>query len=163
MAKEKDRQFLVNAIEVISNAMIKLENEYIAGTPLANLSVKKIHYLTLIKELNFPTITKLAKHLKVTKPTVTNTVSNLLKQGLIMKKQDLRDRRIFYLFLTEKGEAVYQQKIQASRCFAKNISSCLNNRELLTIINILHKILDLMNNQKILSLKDFETGELTDD
>ncbi|KQC11875.1 MAG: hypothetical protein APR63_03660 [Desulfuromonas sp. SDB] len=154
---------MINAIEIIANAAIKLENEFAWGTPLADISVKKIHYITLVKEMEFPTITQLAKTLKVTKPTVTNTVSKLIHQGFINKKQDRKDRRIFHLFLTEKGESIYTKKKQASRYFAEKVFSCLDDQELKVIIDILNKVLLNIQSQNVFNLTDNQPGDQPDE
>lgn len=163
MIKSKNNHLLIYAVEIIANAAIKLENEFAWGTPMADISVKKIHYITLVKELKFPTITQLAKILKVTKPTVTNTVRDLINQGFIKKKQDHNDRRIFHLFLTEKGESIYKKKKQASRYFAEKVFSCLDDQELKVIIDILNKVLLNIQSQNVFNLTDNQPGDQPDE
>lgn len=66
-----------------------------------NISYNSLLYLDLISFSQDCTVSYLASVLHVAKSSVTIKVNELVKQGLIEKRQSETDRRVFYLSLTE--------------------------------------------------------------
>lgn len=52
------------------------------------------------------TQTELAERLQVQRATVTNSVTRLEKAGLIERRQDADDGRVYRIYLTEKGQQI---------------------------------------------------------
>ena len=50
-----------------------------------------------------------AAHLRITAPSATMKINNLLEEGLIKKRLVSQDHRSFFLEITEKGEKLRQQ------------------------------------------------------
>ncbi|MDD5594926.1 MAG: MarR family winged helix-turn-helix transcriptional regulator [Candidatus Omnitrophica bacterium] len=59
----------------------------------------------------------LAKHLKISPPATTGLIDRLIHQGLVVRKDDLHDRRIVWIESTAKGKGIIEniskQKTQA--------------------------------------------------
>ena len=64
----------------------------------------QIPVLFAIKGKEGPTLRELADCLHIKPPTVTVTVQRLEKAGILEKKDDEKDQRIYHLYLTDKGE-----------------------------------------------------------
>ena len=75
----------------------------------------QIPVLFAVEHMEGPTLRELASFLHIKPPTVTVTVQRLEKAGLLEKKDDEKDQRIYHLYLTDKGRELLlsAQKIQA--------------------------------------------------
>ncbi|MFW6265029.1 MAG: MarR family winged helix-turn-helix transcriptional regulator [Bacillota bacterium] len=135
-------QSLTKVVEKLSTMMGDFEDRALNSDELADLSLKQIHYLDVIKKLSEPAFTDLAKEMDVSKPTVTLAVNKLIKQGYVKKEQSQKDRRVYHLLLTEKGKKLEDIHAKAHKDFASLISSKLNKNELEQLVQILHKVVD---------------------
>ena len=84
---------------------------------------------------------ELAGFLFITPPSVTSLINNLVKQGMIKRAIDKKDRRILRLTITEKGKIIL--KI-ADQFLMKNIGEnfkVLSCAEQSRLISIIEKIL----------------------
>ncbi|ESQ91749.1 hypothetical protein ABAC460_05260 [Asticcacaulis sp. AC460] len=74
-------------------------------------SITSAQYSTLSTLFSHPglPLTELAAFEMVSHPTMSRTVSALIKQGLIVSAKDSQDRRAVRLSLSEAGKVAYQQ------------------------------------------------------
>ncbi|WP_240915941.1 MarR family winged helix-turn-helix transcriptional regulator [Erysipelothrix sp. HDW6C] len=70
------------------------------------LSMTEVHTLEGISKSETKMMSDVAAHLRITQGTLTTTINRLTHKGYVYREQDTRDRRIFRLVLTEKGEEV---------------------------------------------------------
>lgn len=73
---------------------LRLMNE---NTIYPNITYNSLLYLDLISYKENCTVSYLADALHISKAAVTKKVNELIKQGLVVKTQSEKDRRIFYL------------------------------------------------------------------
>jgi DNA-binding MarR family transcriptional regulator len=73
---------------------------------MSELQLNQLHYLKIIDQTAGMTFSKFAEILEVTKPSVTEIVNKLIKLDVAKKTQCTRDKRIFYIKLTEKGRNI---------------------------------------------------------
>jgi DNA-binding MarR family transcriptional regulator len=74
---------------------------------ISKLSLNSVLYLDIIEGKNGEyTASTLADTLHIAKPSVTQKLNELEKNGYICKKQDEHDKRIYYLFRTSKNDEV---------------------------------------------------------
>lgn len=128
-------------IERLIQALDSEESKYISASRLKILSSTQIHYIDLINHKHNPTLSELAKALKVTKPTVTNSIEKLEKLGLVYKIQSDDDRRIQHLHLTKKGMEIAKLHDKFHSVFTEKLVSNLNNEEIKQLSAILGKAL----------------------
>jgi DNA-binding MarR family transcriptional regulator len=69
-----------------------------------SLTISQLKVLFFISNQGSATSGKLAAALGVTPTNVTGIVDRLVKQGLISRTEDIRDRRVLSLRATEKGK-----------------------------------------------------------
>ncbi|ACL69163.1 MarR family winged helix-turn-helix transcriptional regulator [Halothermothrix orenii] len=131
---------LIEVIEKLSAMMGEFEDRALNSDELADLTVKQLHYLDVIKKYKKPTFTDLAEEMGVTKPTVTLAVNKLINQGYVKKVQSAEDRRVYHLLLTEMGERVVDVHDKAHRDFARQFMKCLNDEELNQLVTIFKKV-----------------------
>ncbi|CAG9622258.1 MarR family winged helix-turn-helix transcriptional regulator [Sutcliffiella rhizosphaerae] len=75
----------------------------------SNISYHSLLYLDLISYKDNCTVSYLADILHISKSAVTIKVNELIKSGLLIKKQSTKDRRVYYLSIAPKVKEDYKQ------------------------------------------------------
>ncbi|GGK04454.1 hypothetical protein GCM10007063_28450 [Lentibacillus kapialis] len=128
------------AIEDIWIILEKKERAYM------NIRLNNQQYvlLTLIIRHPFSSPTELAEKMGITKSAVSQQLAKFEKDGYIIRKQQIEDKRTFSIELGEKGllyknemEAFYQQ---ISEKYHVNLSS----KELINILSAVQKLRELL-------------------
>ena len=83
---------------------------------------KVIHLLTIYKGI---TISELLKKLKVTKQSLNRVLKDLIKLDAIFFKKDKKDTRLKHVFLSEKGEKLFNEifSVQKKRIYKALLNS----------------------------------------
>ena len=92
-------------------------------------------------------IQEMAEALKLSTPTVSISVRQLEKNGLIERKPNPEDGRAVQLFLTQKGKEVHQRANSFHRRKFEQLLAGLNEDERDTLLNLLERALDAAENQ----------------
>ena len=82
-------------------------NDYYNG-----LSYNSLLYINVMEQMEECTVSKMADVLKITKSAVTLKINELVKQGVVVKKQSEKDKRVYFLELSphlEQIVGVYDQ------------------------------------------------------
>ena len=87
---------------------------------------------------------ELAARLQVATPTVVNTATRMVKDGLIDRRPDPGDRRLVRLYLTEKGRSAQAPIEEARARLAAHALATLTAEERDTLATALQKIVDQM-------------------
>ena len=99
---------------------------------------KVIHLLSVYKGI---TISELLKKLKVTKQSLNRVLKDLIKLDTISFKKDKKDTRLKHIFLSEKGEKLFNEifSVQKKRIYKALLHS--TSEEVLFFDNVLKKII----------------------
>jgi len=99
---------------------------------------KVIHLLSIYKGI---TISELLKKLKVTKQSLNRVLKDLIKLDEISFKKDKKDTRLKHVFLSEKGEKLFDEifSVQKKRIYKALLNS--TSEEVLFFDNVLKKII----------------------
>ena len=99
---------------------------------------KVIHLLSIYKGI---TISELLKKLKVTKQSLNRVLKDLIKLDAIFFKKDTKDTRLKHVFLSEKGEKLFDEifSVQKKRIYKALLNS--TSEEVLFFDNVLKKII----------------------
>ena len=99
---------------------------------------KVIHLLSIYKGI---TISELLKKLKVTKQSLNRILKDLIKLDAIFFKKDKKDTRLKHVFLSEKGEKLFDEifSVQKKRIYKALLNS--TSEEVLFFSNVLKKII----------------------
>jgi len=99
---------------------------------------KVIHLLSIYKGI---TISELLKKLKVTKQSLNRVLKDLIKLDAIFFKKDKKDTRLKHVFLSEKGEKLFDEifSVQKKRIYKALLNS--TSEEVLFFDNVLKKII----------------------
>lgn len=82
----------------------------------------------------------IANALGVEPPLVTTMVSQLEKKGLLGRKEDIRDRRAKYIYLTDEGKALVPQIEETMQATINGLMEGLTEEEIATFLKVLSVI-----------------------
>lgn len=131
--------------ETFRGFFIKLKSIY--KTAFENLEYSKPLYevMKYLKHNGKSKMTDLVKELMVTKPYITAVADKLITNDLIFREHDLKDRRIIFIDLTEKGHSIVNEyEIILKNKIKENISF-LNEAEVKEFEIMLCSMKKLMN------------------
>ena len=135
---ENDR--LQQTVKEFYNASTACSLEIAGQLGMSRLQVNQIHYLKLIDEHENLTFSRMAKLLKITKPSVTEIVNKLIKLDCVNKLRSPDDGRIFFMELTEKGKNIARSRTLSENKMVDLIRKKLDPSERETFIRLLEKI-----------------------
>ena len=127
-------------ISYLSDLIEKVLSETFNSYDIEDLTQQQLHYLQVIVRLHNPTITELARELKLTKPTVTVLVDKLVSRGYVRRVPSDSDRRVTHLHIDEKGKIIEQIQKSAYKKMEERIGSELNETEIAMLTDILKKL-----------------------
>ncbi len=85
-------------------------------------------------------VSDLSKNLGVALSTMTELVDRLAKKQFVKKIKDLKDRRIVWINLTEKGTKIIQEINRKKQKYILNVLEKLTEKERKLLIDILERI-----------------------
>jgi len=100
---------------------------------------KVMHLLSIYKGVS---ISELLKKLKVTKQSLNRVLKDLIKQEIIIFKKDKQDTRVKHVFLSEKGEKIFNEifSTQKKRIYSALLKS--STEEVLNFDYVLKRIIN---------------------
>ena len=100
---------------------------------------KVLHLLSIYEGIS---ISELLKKLKVTKQSLNRVLKDLIKQDALIFKKDQKDTRIKHIFLSDKGEKIFEEifLIQKKRIYNALLNS--TSAEVVNFDNVLKKIIN---------------------
>ena len=131
--KELIEKLFLGYRESFSDAK-KILNKYSIG--IAHHKV--IHLLSMYKGI---TITSLLKKLKITKQSLNRVLKDLIKLEMIYFKKDEKDTRLKHIFLTEKGNLLFDEIFSSQKKRIYNALLSSSSQEVLLFNNVLKKII----------------------
>ncbi|NQS89827.1 MarR family transcriptional regulator [Patescibacteria group bacterium] len=102
---------------------------------ISELSV--LHYLFFKTK---PSMSEMGKDLAVDLSTLTRIVDKLVKKNLIVRKPDLKDRRVVRVAMSRKGRAIGEKFKQEHKEKVKSILKQMMPEERNTFLNLLETI-----------------------
>jgi len=88
-----------------------------------------------------PSLSELARELKLTKSTITVLVDKLVEKGYVKRMKSDEDRRSMHLHIDEKGAKIDTLREIAYKQLAQKISSGLSETETAIFTTLLGKII----------------------
>ena len=98
-------------------------------------------------------IQEMAEALNLSTPTVSISVRQLEKSGLMARKPNPADGRAVQLFLTSKGEEVHERAYAFQRQKFKKLLKGLTPAEREILVSLLEKSLNVAENEKIMEIE----------
>jgi len=132
---------LAEAIASLSDLFDKVLEEPGWEARFSDLTPLQLHYLRIMIRMNPPTLTELARKLKLTRPTVTVLADRLEERGYVRRVQSDSDRRVVRLHAGEKGIRVAELRTSALQRLSEKMGRALTGAETEQLTELLHKIL----------------------
>lgn len=132
------------------NKILALEERFISKQSVSELSVRELHVLEAVCDLektSSSTMSKTAQRLSITIGALTTAVNVLVKKGYLKRGRDVKDRRIVYLFLTEKGKEAEKAHQLFHQQMISNVADSLSKEALDTLIASLEKLSNFFDAQ----------------
>lgn len=101
------------------------------------IAIEQRATLEIIKFESEVNLTKIADLLGKDKTTISRTLNALEKKGLITKSPIAHDKRSKQIQLTQKGEDILEQTLQAMESFRQNLNNHLEKEEMTNFFNTL--------------------------
>jgi len=126
--------------QALSQIKCRCSVEELKALKIEDLTIKQLKYLQVINDSNELTISKLAKKLRISKPSVTSMIKKFEKMEFIYKKDCLKDGRIHYINLTEKGRKIATVEEYKNKMLVNYLFNNLDSKDIDSLISILWKI-----------------------
>ena len=120
------------------------KNTYLASS---NLTSSQIISLMNLHEFKTCPVSKLAKALGVSLPTVSGITDRLVKNKYVKRLYDEKDRRLVLISLTAKGEAIVQKILESIRYRWQELLAHLTDQERESYILILKKLTHIISEE----------------
>lgn len=96
--------------------------------------------LNLLKDKEFLTASELATEMKVSSSHITGVTDRLIKKDMIARERSNTDRRIVYVKITEKGQAVAEKLSDIRRNYFKEKFAKLSDGDMAQMIDYLNRM-----------------------
>lgn len=100
----------------------------------------QLQYLLVISQNEGLNQMELSNRLKIGKATITKGVNALAKQGFLIKEKDLLDKRIFRIYLTQKGKDIIPIMEEIYQDIQSRLLEGVPKQEYDIVLNLLHKV-----------------------
>jgi DNA-binding MarR family transcriptional regulator len=74
-------------------------------------------------------VTEIGDHLGVTSAAASQMLDRLVQQGLVQRSEDPVDRRVKRIVLTEKGQRMFKEGLQARQSWLDDLAGTLSDQE----------------------------------
>lgn len=136
MEKENVRLALNKFLKVYFDAC----NEVYEEINFNQIKGIRFKYLKEIHKRKEATITELADHFSISKPTVTEVINHFIKNGIVEKRKCDTDKRISYIYLTDIGKTLATTNMLESGRAVDKLYGKLSTRDLKTLTKLFDKI-----------------------
>jgi DNA-binding MarR family transcriptional regulator len=110
-------------------------------------SMVQLEILRFVVEKKRPVMKDIADYLKITPPSATFLIENLVKAGKLRRVADKKDRRVIRLVITGKGRRTLSEGFKKIKERVKDVFGKLNKEEINNLIKIHRKIAIILQNK----------------
>lgn len=132
---------LFYVLPLIHKKLLKIDTPKIE-LPI-NISQLHVAIMGMLKDEGPLPISEIARRLLIPKPQMTHMINNLVNSGIVEKKNDLKDRRITNIIITETGKATFCQIDEFLKNNVRKNLSYLSDNELDELSYLLTKLREL--------------------
>jgi len=120
--------------DVLRNCEDKVFGEY-------ELNAERYAVLTAIKYPDAPVkITDIARRLTRSVNSISMIIDRMVKAGLVKRVRDKKDRRVVFVSITSKGEALFNPATQAGQKFIQEILSPILDEDRQALVGLLETL-----------------------
>ena len=125
--------------------IMEIEGKSLITEEYADLTYNDFHVIEAIGIQEPKSMTTVAKLLKVTTGTLTKAMDGLTDKGYVERERSKKDKRVVWVFLTEKGKEAYRHHEEFHRKMIAHIKEGLSDQEIPVLIYSLAKLVDFFH------------------
>lgn len=137
---EKDNLRLFTQLKKLQNAYTLALSELSTRENLTQIELSILGFLKINPTLDTARDIEGANLIK--KSNISNAIEHLIEEGLLIRSQDLKDRRIMHLEITEKAQSITKEILVIQKKFFENLFDGISKEELQTYFTIHKKIIE---------------------
>lgn len=104
------------------------------------LTLPQLEALYYAEQAKKPLMRDIAAYLRVTAPTATSLIEDLVKRGLLVRQADPSDRRAVHVELTLRGKKALREHMGRKARIIERILGVLSAKDRADFIRILHLV-----------------------
>jgi len=116
-------------LTAIFNNVLVIEETSLRSSRFNDISIKEMHTIDVIGNIDRATPSDVARTLMVTLGTVTTSLNNLERKGYVERIRSTKDRRVVHIYLTKKGRLVYRLHQRFHNEMVKQITDGMDDTE----------------------------------
>lgn len=128
-------------VKLFKNIM-EIEEKYLITSEFQDISVNDMHIIESVGILEPKSMSAVAKLMSVTMGTLTKSMDGLSEKGYVIRKRGVKDKRIMFISLTEKGRKAYFHHESFHRDMISHIKDGISEQETTVLIYALAKLND---------------------
>ena len=122
--------------------IMEIEGRCLTRGEFSDLTYNDFHVIEAIDTKEPKSMKKVAKLMDVTTGTLTKAMDGLTDKGYVIRERSKQDKRVVWVYLTEKGKAAYSHHEEFHRDMIRSIKGELNEQETTVLIYALAKLTD---------------------
>jgi DNA-binding MarR family transcriptional regulator len=136
------KTILNDTLVLLFNLVLKTEEKFLQQVGCKDLSINEIHVIEAIGKNEHPTMGSVAGELSVTLGTLTTSTNNLEKKEYVQRIRGIKDRRVVFLSLTEKGQNIFDLHREFHDDMITQIVNNLSKTEEMALMKGLTNLID---------------------
>lgn len=141
---EKDKALDELLVNIFNNVMAA-EEKIVITDEFKDLTMNDVHVIEAIGVDKPQTMTEISGKLGITMGTLTISINSLVRKGYAVRTRGIKDKRIVYASLTDKGNAAYKVHQSYHKAMAAYVINGLSDDEaaaLLKAMQVLQRFID---------------------
>lgn len=127
--------------------IMEIEGRCLVQGEFSNMTYNDFHVIEAIGLQEPKSMKTVANLMKVTTGTLTKAMDGLTEKGYVIRERSKQDKRVVWVYLTEKGRAAYKHHEDFHRKMIESAKGELNEQETTILIYALAKLIDYFQMQ----------------
>lgn len=139
----------MTADETLNELLVKLfkdimeiEGRCLVNSEFHDITYNDFHVIEAIGLEEPKSMSTVAKLMDVTTGTLTKAMDGLTEKGYVIRERSKQDKRVMWVYLTDKGKAAYAHHEEFHRKMITNIKGQLTEQETPILVYSLAKLAD---------------------
>ena len=120
--------------------IMDIEQKAIITHEFQDITNNDMHVIEAIGIDEPKNMSAIAKKLSVTVGTLTIAMNSLVKKGYVLRERGKEDRRVVYIYLSDKGRAAYHHHAEFHKAMITEIMEELSQEEMDVLVKTLTKL-----------------------
>lgn len=127
--------------------IMEIEGHCLVQGEFHDLTYNDFHVIEAVGIEEPKSMKTVAQLMDVTTGTLTKAMDGLTDKGYVIRERSKQDKRVVWVYLTEKGKAAYEHHENFHRDMIASVKGQLNEQETTVLIYALAKLIDYFKEQ----------------